>query len=251
MTETCDYADAVLPAPTFLEKEDVSISDCHPHTRFGQRCIEPVGESHTEVSVMREIALRIGVGGSWLMEEPREALRRALKDSFENGTVDDFLGGKSLRLRERRRDEYQTPSGKVEFASSIAKAAVAPLPLQLPLLDEDSFTLLNSALPHWTHTQFRDVYGDIPCVVWVNISDAEAKGIVDGDIVILSNTGGEIEVKALVGDKVGRGVLWSPRQIVDSSSRTQDALASGKPQAIGGGPTFNSTRVQLSKSTKQ
>jgi anaerobic selenocysteine-containing dehydrogenase len=251
MTETCDYADAVLPAPTFLEKEDVSISDCHPHTRFGQRCIEPLGESHTEVSVMREIALRIGVGGSWLMEEPRETLRRALKDSFENGTVDDFLEGKSLRLRERRRDEYQTPSGKVEFASSIAKAAVTPLPLQLPLPDEDSFTLLNSALPHWTHTQFRDVYGDIPSVVWVNRSDAEAKGIIDGDTVILSNMGGEIEVKALVGDKVGRGVLWSPRQIVDSRFRPQNTLASGKPQAIGGGPTFNSTRVQLSKSTER
>src|SRR5690606_36356240 len=74
MTETCDYADAVLPAPTFLEKEDVAISDCHPYTRFGQRCIEPVGESRPEVSVMRELAFRVRFGGPWLMEEPREAI---------------------------------------------------------------------------------------------------------------------------------------------------------------------------------
>jgi anaerobic selenocysteine-containing dehydrogenase len=109
---------------------------------------------------------------------------------------------------------------------------------------------LNSALPHWTHTQFRDVYGDIPRIVWVNSGDAEARGIADGDTVVLSNPGGEIEVKALVGDRVGRGVLWSPRQIVDSLYRPQNTLASGEPQAIGGGPKFNSTRVQLTKPTK-
>ena len=247
MTETCDYADVVLPAPTFLEKEDVSISDCHPYTRFGQRCIEPLGESRTEVSVTREIALRIGIGGPWLMEEPREAIRKTMKDSFENGTVEEFLQGKDLKMKERSRDEYQTPSGKVEFTSTTTINPTTPLPKQLPLLDDDSLILLNSSLPHWTHSQFRDVYGEIPSIVWVNNLDADAREINDGDAVILSNSDGEVEVKALVGAKVRRGVLWSPRPIIDAIGRPQNSLTSGKPQHIGGGPSFNSTRVNLNK----
>ncbi len=159
MTESCDYADAILPAPTFLEKDDVSISDCHPYTRLSNRCIEPYGESRTEVSVMREMALRLGRSEPWLLEDPKEALSKSLRYAFEEGTLEQFFSGADLRLRERSREEYQTPTGKIELYSSIAIEPITPLPKQLPVSGEDQFTLLNSALPHWTHSQFRDVYG--------------------------------------------------------------------------------------------
>jgi anaerobic selenocysteine-containing dehydrogenase len=249
MTESCDYADAVLPAPTFLEKEDVSISDCHPYTRFSNRCIEPIGESRTEVSVMREIALRLGRIEQWLLEDPKEALSKALRDAFETRTLEQFFSGADLKLRERSREEYQTPTGRIELYSSAAVEPITPLPKQLPISGEDSFTLLNSALPHWTHSQFREVYGVIPLIVWVNKVDAEELGIVDGESVTLFNSGGEIEVKAIVGDKVDRGVLWSPRPLVDHLGRSQNALTIGQPQALGGGPRYNSTQVKIKKRT--
>jgi anaerobic selenocysteine-containing dehydrogenase len=245
MTETCEYADAVLPAPTFLEKEDISTSDCHPYTRLSNRCVEPIGENHSEIWVMREMAARLGRLEPWLFEEPREALAKALEDAFENGFPEDLFRGEDLRLRERSREEYQTPSGKVEFYSTIAGEPITPLPKQLPMEDDDSFTLLNSALPQWTHSQFKDVYGSIPLTVWVNTEDAERLGISDGDAVTLSNTSGEIEVRALVGDRVKPGVLWSPRPLVDHLGRTQNALTSGTPQVLGGGPRYNSIRVNI------
>jgi anaerobic selenocysteine-containing dehydrogenase len=247
MTESCNYADTILPAPTFLEKEDVSISDCHPYTRLSNRCIEPHGESRTEVSVMREMALRLGRSEPWLLEDPKEALSKSLRYAFEEGTLEQFFSGADLRLRERSSEEYQTPTGRIELYSSIAIEPITPLPKQLPVSGEDLFTLLNSALPNWTHSQFRDVYGVIPLIVWVNKMDAEELGIVDGESVTLSNSGGEIEVKAMVGDKVGRGVLWSPRPLVDHLERPQNALTIGQPQTLGGGPTFNSIQVKMKK----
>lgn len=247
MTETCDYADAVLPAPTYLEKEDVSVSDCHPYTRLGNRCVEPLGESRSEVWVMREMAERLGRVEPWLFEEPRAALEVALRDAFEGGTTADLLGGADLRVRERSRDEYQTPSGKVEFCSTVAREPITPLPRQLPVEGGDSFTLLNSALLRWTHGQFRDVYGGIPLTVWVNTGDAARLGIVDGDAVTLGNEGGEIELRASVGDGVKPGVLWSPRPLVDRLGRAQNALTSGVPQALGGGPRYNSARVKITR----
>ncbi len=87
----------------------------------------------------------------------------------------------------------------------------------------------------------------IPLIVWVNKIDAEELGIVDGESVTLSNSGGEIELKAMVGDKVGRGVLWSPRPLVDHLDRPQNALTIGQPQALGGGPRFNSIQVKMKK----
>jgi len=251
MTETCDYADAVLPASTFLEKEDVALSDCHPYTRLSNRCIEPLGESRSEVWVMREMAARLGRGEPWLFEEPREALTKALGAAFEDGSPGDLFNGRDLRLRERSRGEYQTPSGRLEFYSTTAVEPITPLPRQHPLEDDDSFTLLNSALPQWTHSQFRDVYGAIPLTIWVNEVDAERLGIADGDMVILGNSGGKIEVRASVGDRVKPGVLWSPRPLIDSVGRTQNALVSGIPQILGGGPRYNSVRVSLRRASTE
>ena len=245
LTETCDYADAVLPASTFMEKEDVSLSDCHPYTRLSNRCIEPLGESRTEVEVMREMAVRLGRSEQWLFEDPREALTKALSGVFENGTAEDLFAGSDLELKEGNREEYQTPSRRIEFYSTTVTESVTPLPCQLPVDGDDFFTLLNSSLPQWTHSQFRDVYGAIPLIVWVNSVDAEVLGIADGDTVTLSNAGGGIEVKALVGNRVGRGVLWSPRPLIDRLQRPQNALTSGDPQVLGGGPRYNSIRVKV------
>jgi anaerobic selenocysteine-containing dehydrogenase len=245
MTETCDYADAVLPASTFMEKEDVSLSDCHPYTRLSNRCIETLEESRTEVAVTREMAVRLGRGEQWIFEEPSDALTKALSGAFENGTAADLFVGADLKLREKSCEEYQTPSGRIEFYSTTVTESITPLPRQLPVDGDDSFTLLNSSLPQWTHSQFRDVYGTIPLIVWVNTVDAEALGIANGDTVTLSNAGGEIEVNALVGDRVGRGVLWSPRPLIDRLQRPQNALTLGEPQVLGGGPRYNSIRVKL------
>ncbi len=230
MTETCGYADAVLPAPTFLEKEDISFSDCHIYTRLSNRCIEPLEESRSEVDVMREMATRLGRVEPWLFEEPRDALAKALSGAFADGSPSDLFNGRDLRVRERSREEYQTPSGRVEFYSTTAREPVTPLPKQLPVGDGDAFTLLNSALPQWTHSQFRDVYGEIPLTVWVNSMDAERLGIADGDRVTLSNSGGEIELRASVGYRVKPGVLWSPRPLIDSLGRTQNSLVPGSTQ---------------------
>jgi anaerobic selenocysteine-containing dehydrogenase len=249
MTETCEYADVVLPAPTFLEKEDVSTSDCHSYTRLSKKCVEPLGESRSEVWVMQEMATKLGRNEPWLFDEPRKALAEALRDAFVDGSPEDMFMGRNLRLRERCRGKYQTPSGKLEFYSTLAREPITPLPRQLPLVDDDKFTLLNSALPQWTHSQFRDVYGEIPLTVWVNSVDAKRLGISDRDLVTISNSGGEIQVLASVGDGVKPGVLWSPRPLIDSMKRTQNALVPGSSQIIGGGPYYNSARVKIARAS--
>src|SRR5208337_123603 len=106
------------------------------------------------------------------------------------------------------------------------------------------FTLLNSALPNWTHSQFRDVCGPIPQVVWINPVDADNLGVKNGADVILFNEQGALIIEAVVTERVSKGVLWSPRPLTGKNGVPLNSLAEGNPQSLGAGPRFNSIRVR-------
>lgn len=246
--ETAEYADVVLPAPTFLEKEDLVIPYSHCYVRVSRRAIPPLGESRDEVWVMRELARRLGVREEWVYEDPWAAVRRALSGALE-GSSEDMLWGGTLKLRMRSRSEYQTPSGRIElYSARAAEAGLSPLPRQAKLeVPKSWFLLLNSATPRYTHTQFREVYGPIPPIVLVNPDDAAELGLEDGDRAALHNELGRVEVRVVVSSDVPRGVLWSPRQLIGLDGELQNSLVSTETQEIGGGPTFNSTLVKLER----
>jgi len=248
-TRTAQYADVVLPAPTYLEKEDLVIPWTHHYVRCSNRVVSPVTDSRSEVWVMRQIAERLHFTEDWLFEDPWVAVGAALEDAFEQGSVDLLRSGAMLELKRKPRNRYPTPSGKIELCSSQAAArGWNPLPTQAPLRDtQDGFVMLTSATPRYTSTQFQEVYGAIPAVVVVNSRDAERLSIENGDIVALSNDRGEVKVKAIVSDTVREGTVWSPRQSEGLAGQPQNCLMTSEPQEVGGGPRFNSTTVTISR----
>ncbi|MCW4048297.1 MAG: molybdopterin-dependent oxidoreductase [Candidatus Bathyarchaeota archaeon] len=246
LTETCELANVVLPASTYLEKDDVIVSDCHPYVMLAKKVIEPEGESRDEVWVMREIAKRVGVKESWVYSDPWIEVKSSFIDAFEEGTVEDYLAGKTCKLKSRPMDEYQTPSGRIEFASTSASGEVTALPDQLELPQgPDEYVLLQSADSRYLHTQFRDVYGSIPDEVWMNPVDADRHNLKDGDPITLVNDLGKINLTLTVTEKVQRGVLWSRRELLDEEGNAQNSLVPGTPQRLGGGPMFNSVKVRV------
>jgi len=245
-TETAKLADVVLPSPTYLEKSDINLSDHHRYVRLSQQAIEPLGNSRHEVWIMRKLAVLIGCEESWLFEDTWDALRVAHEGVFIDGVFDDLFDDKVLRLKLRPNEEYQTKTEKIEFYSTSAlEQGFPPLPNQPDLIDKGWFTLLNSALPKWTHSQFRDVYGPMPDVVWINTVDANELCIKNGDTIQVYNEYGELELNTVVTEDVGKGVLWAPRLLVDKKDTPMNLLATSKPQEIGAGPRFNSTKVRI------
>ncbi|RLE70419.1 MAG: formate dehydrogenase, partial [Thermoprotei archaeon] len=143
-TETAEYADVVLPAATYLEKTDVVIPYSHRYVKISKKVIEPLGESKSEIWVMKELASRLGMS-EVLREDHWKALEKAFKDSLEDGSFSDLINGKMLKLRYMPLNRYQTPTGKIEFYSLKAeKLGLNPLPQQYPLLKK-RFILLNSS----------------------------------------------------------------------------------------------------------
>jgi anaerobic selenocysteine-containing dehydrogenase len=196
---------------------------------------------------MQRLAERLNCEESWVFEGPWQALEKATMEAFENGRFDNLLKGAVLKLRQRHVNEYQTSSGKIELYSSKAiEIGASPLPVQLPLNETERwFTLLNSALPNWTHSQFRDVYGPIPAIVWINPIDAASLGINNGDDVTLFNELGALTVEAIITEKVSKGVLWSPRPLTGKNGVPLNSLASNNPQILGAGPRLNSIKVKI------
>ncbi|MBU6996644.1 MAG: molybdopterin-dependent oxidoreductase [Theionarchaea archaeon] len=250
-TETASCADIVLPAPTFLEKEDVVIPWGHRYVRKSSQVIPPVGESRSELWVMAQLAHRLGLDTTWVCEDCWKAIEKALEHAFENGSVQDLRTGSTLALRMNPCDEYQTPTGKIELASTKAgEYHASPLPVQHPLSsDEKDYTLLTSSMRNYTHTQFQDIYGPIPPLVFIGIKDALRNDIKDSDIIILYNELGSIAMKAVISVSIPPGAVWIPRQGNDLHGIPVNSLTPGITQEIGGGPTFNSIAVRIRKSS--
>ncbi|MBN2125617.1 MAG: molybdopterin-dependent oxidoreductase, partial [Deltaproteobacteria bacterium] len=249
-SKTAAMADLVLPAPTYLEKEDLVLPWTHDLVRISPRVVLPVTDSRSEIRVMQETARLLGLREDRIHEDAWRAVLTALQDALTDGDFESLLSGKTLRLKGRGKDAYPTPSGKIEFSSSRArKNGFDPLPGQSspPVEEEEDFLLLSSAVPHYTHTQFQEVYGPIPSAVAVHPSDAKRLRIEAGDRVVLSNDLGRVAVKAEISDRVPVGVLWCPRQSETPEGVAMNSLAGGDPQGIGGGPRFNSTRVRVSR----
>jgi anaerobic selenocysteine-containing dehydrogenase len=245
-TETTKFADLVLPACTFLEKEDVVISYSHKYVRKSRIVTKPQGESKSETWVMANLIRRLGLKEKWLHEDPWKAVENALKDAFENSGFSELNEGKVLRLKMKPKNEYQTPTGKIELYSTMAeKLGFSPLPKQHPLQENGDFTFLNTAVRKFTHTQFQDVFGPLPPIVLVNPEDAKEHAIKDGDIVELRNKLGSVKLKAVISDAVPRHVLWMPREGKDIEGKPQNVLMLDTTQSLGGGPAFNSTKVKL------
>ena len=250
-TKTADFAQVVLPAQTFLEKEDIIIPDSHRYVSWSQRAVAPLKGSRHEIWVMRQLAARLNLQQPWLYENETNALRHTMARAFKSGSFENLLAGNRLELKRRPLTEYQTRSGKIEFYAHEAVArGWSPLPRHRPEPEPAAdfpFIYLNSATPAYTHTQFQEVFGPIPAVAHLNSHDAAACGIEHGDTIVVSNSAGSIRLTARISNRVPEKVIWSPKELEGLDGNPQNCLTSSLPQEVGNGPRFNSTRVAVAK----
>ena len=246
ITETVNLADVALPATTYLEKDDIYVSDCHPYMRIGRKTIWSLAESMDEHMFMKAMAEKLDVKEPWVYADPWHEMSKDFKDAFMDGSFSDLFEDRGLQLRHRPMDEYPTGTGKIEFASTSAPEGVSPTPIQIEIpIEKGEFIMLNSAVPQYTHTQFTDVYGEIPCLAWINHEDIKKMGLDPKAKTTLYNELGQLIVDLKPTNQVPSGVIWCPRELIDSEGNHQNSLTHGTPQLIGGGPIFNTVKVRV------
>ena len=77
-TDTADYADMLLPAPTFLETKDVQGAYGHLFAQVSERAIAPLGEARNNVALFGELARRMGFAEACFDDREDELIDQAL-----------------------------------------------------------------------------------------------------------------------------------------------------------------------------
>jgi anaerobic selenocysteine-containing dehydrogenase len=265
-TDTADYADILLPAPTFLEVKDVQGAYGHLFAQVSERAIAPLGEARSNVAMFGELGRRMG------FEEPCfHDTEDALIDQSIATTDPWFAGINRTRLEHEghislalpRNSEglvlpfstaewFRTPSGRGELtpvpvfvAPQESRSHAANYPLEFLPRKADNF--MNSTfanLPGHQRMESRTAG-----VLEMHPVDAAERRLVTGDAVEVFNSRGKISLAALVGAQVPAGVVaarldWNK---LSANGSNVNALTSETLTDIGGGATFYSTLVEVRK----
>lgn len=234
LTADAAYADIVLPAATYFEIQ--SYMTYGSIFRIRERVIEPVGEARSDLLILSELARRLGYGHLYPQTE-EEILRTALQGSGYTPADVRAAGGmvqipaammqyrkwQKGMLRTDGQPGFETPSGKLEIASTILEEyGYEPLPVYVepgesPISRPDltlRFPLVfNSGARsnvdlHALHQTVPALLQERPVpTVMINILDAKERGIADGDPVDIKTLRGKVRMHAMVTDDIVQGAV--------------------------------------------
>ncbi len=272
VTDTADFADFILPATTQLEHWDVHKSYGHEYVSLNQPAIEPLGEAKPNTEIFRMLAKAMGFEDSCFRDSDVDLIKQALDTdhpSMQGITFDRLLekGFARLNLPDPflpfAEGGFYTPSGKCEFYSEkMAEEGYDPLPTYIPPHEvpenesPDGPLALITASPHYA---LNSIFANVPYLrrklgkptAVIHPRDAEARGISNGDIVLLQNRLGKMKAVAKVEARVRPGVVslpgpWWRKFSIDGNGT--NALISQAETDMGGAPTYYDVAVWVTKS---
>ena len=216
-SDTAWFADVILPEATYLERYSVmaATKGLKPGFQVRNRAIEPHYDSKPGWWIMTELAGRLGKGEYFPFDTITDVWEYQLQDTglkAEDVTAKGFvqLVGDPI-WNDRDKLEFKTPSGKVEFVSSVLEEnGIESLnPYEPPpALPEGHFRLLFGRPAVHTHGTSQNIaYLNelLPTnTIWINSARARELGIGDGDWVeVISQDGVEkAKVQATVLDLI-------------------------------------------------
>ena len=273
-TDTADYADIVLPAPTFLEQDDVQGAYGHYVAQLSMRAMEPMGEARSNVRLFSALAHRMGFTEACFHDTEPELIAQALETShpWHNGVTLQRLQQDSmvsLTLPRNERGEFLpfsdaswfgTPSGRGEFYSeSLRQAGLDPLPGYVPAPERRDATqplaMLARKADHWMNSTFANVSQHRAMeesriglnVLEMHPDDARERGIADGDETEVTNERGSLRLRASFTGRVQRGTVaatlgWNK---FAADGNGINVLTSERLTDLGGGATFYAVNVEV------
>ncbi len=220
MTPTAALCDIVLPAAWGMEREELGYwPGWYEEIRAYPKLVEPPGEAWADTKWMNELAKRLGLG-EYFWKDDEEALDEMVKSSGLN--YDDMKGKRVLQAkREYKKNDYRTPSGKIEIYSDTAKNfGYSPMPYwhevsAIPVVTDDYPLLMtNSKESVFMLTGYKQVASlrmmKPEPTVEMHPDTARNLCVKDGEMVSIETVKGKIVQRLVINDNI------DPRIVVTS-----------------------------------
>jgi len=251
VTDTCRYADVLLPATTFLEQYDIAKSYGPIALQLVRPVIEPSGEARPNAQVFSELAERLGVGTA---EDEIDTLLRITgrmdgpgQELMEHGHATPPHQGTPIQFV----DVFPlTSDRKVDlFPEAIAGAAPAGLYGYQPDPATEQFPLaLISPASEKTISSTLGELRERAAMLHIHPADAASRGIAQSDAVRVFNARGEMHCPANLTADVPPGTVAFAKGVWRKNTyngSTSNALVPDSLTDLGGGACFNDARVQV------
>ncbi len=249
-SETCQYADLVLPASPSLEKDGTFVNTERRIQRL-YKALEPLGESKPDWEILQLIANRMG--GKWHYKHPSDVMDEVarLTPSMAGVTYERLEGYKSLQWPVHADgtdtplcyvDDFPFPDGKATFfpLEYVPPSEEASAHFDLHLnngrllehFEQGSMTYRSPGIREITPETFVEVSPEL----------AAERGLTDGRYVHLTSPYGRVKVQVLVTDRVTGKQLYMP---MNSVLQPVNLLTSSHTDRATHTPAFKETAVHM------
>ncbi len=250
-TETCKFADVVLPASPSLEKDGTFVNTERRIQRLYE-VFEPLGESKPDWRIIQDVANRLGA--NWKYTHPSEIMHEAasLAPLFAGVTYDRLEGYKTLQWPVAIDGTDQPLLYTTGFPLEGNKAMFYPLTHRVPAEVEDAeydIHLNNGRLLEHFHEgnmtlRVAGIQQETP-ERWVEVSPEFARehDIATGQWIDLSSRRETLRLQVLITDRVKGNQMFVP--LTTSDNRPVNLLTSSDVDNVTHTPAYKELAVKM------
>jgi formate dehydrogenase alpha subunit len=222
--QTMEFAHVVLPGASFAEK-DGTFTNTERRVQRVRQAIDPVGDSRPDWQIIQEVARRFGYPMDYASpEEIFEEIRQVTPQYA--GMTYARLEGEGLCWPCPSEDHPGTPylhAGGFARGKGLFHAVEWRPPAEEVDADYPYWLTTGRAHVHYhTGTMTRNspsLHAQMPeAFVELNPADARELGVSAGEKVVLASRRGKITVKALLTERVGRGLVFMPFHFAEAAA---------------------------------
>jgi formate dehydrogenase major subunit len=257
LTETAEFADVVLPATSYLEKEG-TYTNTDRRVQIGRKVLDAPGQAREDWRIVCDIANRIGLPMDY--ESPSEVFDEMVSLTRNYAGLNyNNLGpvGKLYPNPDPLHSDGTVVLFDESFGTDDGKAHLVPAEwMPAKELPDDEFPfVLNTGrlLEHWhTGSMTRRSYALDAIApeahVWLNPGDAAAMGVADGDFVRITSRRGSIELRAKLSHRDTPGTCFVPFHFREAAA---NVLTIDEIDPVGKIPEYKfcAVRVEPAKGT--
>jgi anaerobic dimethyl sulfoxide reductase subunit A len=272
LTPTAQHCDLVLPATTFLERDDIVFPDGGNYLLFSNQAVPPLPEAKHDYEIFCELADRLGFLSDFAEGRSAEQWLQSFVAGSEVPDYEEFKRTGIYRAADQLRvglsdfvadpqaHPLNTPSGQVEISSTAyAGTGYSSIP-ECRVLETTEGYPLRLVTPH-PKLRIHSQYDNIPWfkerekqALWIHPHDAAERGIENDGQVYVTSPEGRMRIIARVTEDIMPGVVCLLEGVWPSfepdgtdTAGSVNVLTSTEPTLPSHGTRTHSVLVQVTR----